>query len=71
MTIGEIEATLKPCPRCGGTNLRLDETGAVTVWDYRYGMDWCVRCLDCGKRTDGYKYHTSAAEAWEKMTDED
>ncbi len=54
--------TIKKCPFCGSSNIRIDDV----VW----GMYWAV-CLECGAKSGDKASRKKAIEAWNRRADDD
>ena len=54
---------LKPCPFCGGENIKMcdeeDDRRPGVIWHY-------CQCLDCRVSTAGYLRTKAAADAWNR-----
>lgn len=67
VSILDMEAVIKPCPKCGSTNVDITlYGGGQSVFDYRYGYTKAVRCLKCGCRTEPNLYESYAFVDWQE-----
>ena len=67
VSIRDMEKVIKPCPKCGSTDIFLTEyEGAETVFDYRGSFTRAVICRKCGHRTGAYRTMGYAFVAWQE-----
>ena len=60
------EEGIKPCPKCGSTNVELFRLKEV------HGLEWFrIECKDCKTRTPSHESLSEALTEWEKRTNDE